>query len=351
MRFTKNITKTNELGVVNRADGSVISTFPGRKLNNPYAMNIVDLCPVGALTSKDFRFHKRVWFLESFVAVCNGCARGSNIIVDHHKEKYKDDLIYRYRPRFNEKVNGYFICDAGRLSYKKENSNRLYENHIEGLEASWDAVASEIGRFISVQNDTKAIISPSLSLEEMMAVKLTCEKYGLGLVVSAFGYEDKMFGDDFLKCNDLAINRNGAKKLGLVMDEREPSEVLKDTKNVILIGLKDIDLWVQESLALHVKTMVLSPFINKFSLKCHCEVAIASHTERSGSFKNKDGFLQFSRSGVVKNRQAPCVLQVFSKMLLWEDCDDSCIWDNGLRLKLEGIELNHFKNEPLKVEL
>ncbi|MDB4257459.1 2Fe-2S iron-sulfur cluster-binding protein, partial [Arcobacteraceae bacterium] len=81
-RFTSDITKTNELAVLGRSNNSYIGTFPGRSLDNPYAMNVVDLCPVGALTSKDFRFKKRVWFLDSFDAVCNGCSKGCNITVD-----------------------------------------------------------------------------------------------------------------------------------------------------------------------------------------------------------------------------------------------------------------------------
>ncbi|MGB9802155.1 MAG: 2Fe-2S iron-sulfur cluster-binding protein, partial [Arcobacter sp.] len=88
VRFCSDITGTNELGVINRADHSVIGTFPGRPLSNPYAMNVVDLCPVGALTSKDFRFKQRVWFMETFNAICNGCSKGCNIFVDHRKEKY-----------------------------------------------------------------------------------------------------------------------------------------------------------------------------------------------------------------------------------------------------------------------
>ncbi|XPV83191.1 MAG: hypothetical protein ACNI22_04735 [Halarcobacter sp.] len=126
VRFCSEITETNELGVISRADHSVIGTFPGKPLRNPYAMNVVDICPVGALTSKDFRFKQRVWFMESFDAICNGCSMGCNIHVDHRKEKYKDDQIFRFRPRVNRDVNGWFICDEGRLSYKNEEENRFY---------------------------------------------------------------------------------------------------------------------------------------------------------------------------------------------------------------------------------
>ena len=104
-RFTDKITHTHELGIIGRGDDARVSTMPGRKLDNPYAMNVVDLCPVGALTSKDFRFTQRVWFLKTTDAICQGCAKGCNIFIDHNKMKYKDDLIYRFRPRRNDEIN------------------------------------------------------------------------------------------------------------------------------------------------------------------------------------------------------------------------------------------------------
>jgi NADH-quinone oxidoreductase subunit G len=78
-RFCNEIPKTGELVVMNRGDRSVIETLPGKPLDNPYSMNVADICPVGALTTKDFRFKIRVWFLEDVPGVCTGCAAGCNI--------------------------------------------------------------------------------------------------------------------------------------------------------------------------------------------------------------------------------------------------------------------------------
>ena len=108
VRFFPKITNTHELGVFKRADKSVISTFPGEKLKSPYSMNVVDLCPVGALTSKDFRFSQRVWFLKPFESICNGCSKGCNIFIDHTKLKDKDDEIFRFKPRRNTDINNSF---------------------------------------------------------------------------------------------------------------------------------------------------------------------------------------------------------------------------------------------------
>jgi NADH-quinone oxidoreductase subunit G len=112
-RFLDEVTKTSELGIFERGNHCEINLFPGRRLENPYSGNVVDICPVGALTSKDFRFRARVWYLEATRSVCPTCATGCNIDIHHRRGE-----MFRLRPRFNPDVNGYWMCDEGRLSYK-----------------------------------------------------------------------------------------------------------------------------------------------------------------------------------------------------------------------------------------
>ena len=114
VRFCREITKTDELAVVGRGDHSVIETYPEKPLDNAYSMNVADMCPVGALTTTDFRFAIRVWFLEDVPGVCTGCATGCNIHLSVANNK-----VYRYQPRRNDDVNDTWICDAGRMSYKE----------------------------------------------------------------------------------------------------------------------------------------------------------------------------------------------------------------------------------------
>src|SRR3990172_12598230 len=120
VRFCREVPGTGELGVVNRGDRSVIETFPGTLLENDYSMNVADICPVGALTTKDFRFKIRVWFLEDVPGICTGCSRGCNVHLGVANNK-----VYRYVPRRNDAVNGTWICDEGRLSYKRIAGGRL----------------------------------------------------------------------------------------------------------------------------------------------------------------------------------------------------------------------------------
>jgi NADH-quinone oxidoreductase subunit G len=113
VRFTDEVSKTEELGIFNRGDRSEIGTVNGKELNNKYSLNTVDICPVGALTSKDFRFRQRVWYLKDSKTVCNGCSTGCNVKVYFNKEGF-----FRVKPIFNAEVNGHWMCDEGRDVYK-----------------------------------------------------------------------------------------------------------------------------------------------------------------------------------------------------------------------------------------
>ncbi len=113
VRFCREVTATGELGVFNRGDRSVLETAPGVPLDNDYSMNVADICPVGALTTRDFRFKVRVWDLEDVPGVCTGCSRGCNVDIGVARGK-----VQRYVPRRNDAVNDTWLCDAGRLSYK-----------------------------------------------------------------------------------------------------------------------------------------------------------------------------------------------------------------------------------------
>ncbi|MFN7729275.1 MAG: 2Fe-2S iron-sulfur cluster-binding protein [Bdellovibrio sp.] len=116
VRFTDEVTKTSELGIFNRGDKSEIGTHDGKPLDNNYSLNTVDICPVGALTSKDFRFRQRVWYLKDQETICNGCSTGCNVKAYFNKEGF-----YRVKPQHNAEVNGYWMCDEGRDVYKYVN--------------------------------------------------------------------------------------------------------------------------------------------------------------------------------------------------------------------------------------
>lgn len=171
VRFTREISGTAELHVVNRGSHAEIDVFPTEPLNNKLASNVVDLCPVGALASKDFLYTHRVWNLKTQDSVCAGCSTGCSIHLDTNK-----NVVYRLRPRENPNAQGYFMCDDGRLGYHYVNSsNRISKPHMKSdsgadlsswkdilpaLRADLNAVASKNPSGIAV------MLSPFLTVEE-----------------------------------------------------------------------------------------------------------------------------------------------------------------------------------------
>lgn len=319
VRFCKDITKTNELGVISRADHSVIGTFPGKPLSNPYAMNVVDLCPVGALTSKDFRFKQRVWFLETFNAICNGCAKGCNIYVDHRKEKsidpkekFKDDTIHRFRPRVNKEVNGWFICDEGRLSYKKENENRFTTAIVNGSQSNISNAIAQMYSSLNSAEKTLFVLDADLSLEEMTNIK------NLVKVINAkiSGYSnkgfDESFGDDYLRNKDRKANRKAFAKLEIDESKEYFEQALNESKNIVIIGNECFE---ENSMTFENKNIIGIFSHNCFSIK-HCNIAIpmASFYEKSGTYINCDGISQKVVSKMKKENPLPNVTNIIEEI-------------------------------------
>src|ERR1051326_4619980 len=146
VRFCDEITGTGELGIFNRGDHSEIGLFPGRDLVNNYSANVVDICPVGALTDRDFRFQVRVWYLDTAKSICTGCARGCNIDVHvnrrrpHHAEGRR---VARFKPRFNAEVNAWWLCDIGRYGFHAvDDPHRIRFARHHGVDVTRDEALS-----------------------------------------------------------------------------------------------------------------------------------------------------------------------------------------------------------------
>ncbi len=174
VRFTREVSGTSELQVINRGHHSEIDIFPGRPLDNKLAGNVVDLCPVGALCSKDFLYKQRVWFLKSQKSVCADCSTGCSVFVDQNKS-----IVYRLRPRTNPQAQGYFMCDEGRYGFHYVNSDQRLTRPQTGrmggngkaAPASYDEVIPALRRELAdaARRDGAAVVavlSPFLTCEE-----------------------------------------------------------------------------------------------------------------------------------------------------------------------------------------
>jgi NADH-quinone oxidoreductase subunit G len=160
IRFCDEVSQSHELGLFDRGDHAIIGTFPGRPLDNPYSGCTVDVCPVGALTWKPFRFKARVWFLRDVPSVCAGCARGCSVNVAVYRNQ-----IHRMTPRVNMEVNRFWMCDAGRMSYAAlYDRERLDRPRVRGAGAppaagalaAGGAAAASAGRAVAAAGGTSA---------------------------------------------------------------------------------------------------------------------------------------------------------------------------------------------------
>jgi NADH-quinone oxidoreductase subunit G len=318
VRFLREVTRTCEMEFFERGDHSEISIFPGRKLSNNYTGNLADICPVGALTNKDFRFKCRVWFLKSANSICPGCANGCNTYAD-----YKGDILYRFRPRRNDEVNQTWLCDFGRLEYKKANEARLLTPVLrEGgkpVAAAWDSVLATVAlRFRQVLDEhgpesTAVIASPQSSNEELFLVRKLAKEL---LRTPNFGFTPRTPGertsDDFLLKADKNPNSRGARLLGITEEgfDRAVQAIAEGKVRALLVfGNVLADLAEGET----GKLLSNVPFVahagtndGPVSRAAHAVLPSASFAERGGTFTNHAGRVQrfqpgFPPRGKAKN--------------------------------------------------
>ncbi len=233
IRFVDEIPKTSELAIVNRGHESRLTIFPGRRLDNAYSGNTTDVCPVGALTLKEFRFKQRVWFLKKTESICHGCARGCNITVEHNKGK-----IYRFMPRENAELNKSWICDEGRFSYDYYQENRLTEvrsgQTTQSLSEGMDSLAKLLA---SVSPDEVAgIASPAGGLEDNYLMKKLFEKRFKAKNLAAPFWGKPGAEDQILQLADKTPNQQGLKLLGIDRDGTDLlSRIEKGDFKVVII--------------------------------------------------------------------------------------------------------------------
>ena len=299
-RFTDKITHTHELGIVGRGDEAKVTIMPGRPLNNPYAMNVVDLCPVGALTSKDFRFSQRVWFLQTVNSVCHGCAKGCNIYIDHNKIKYQDDVIYRFRPRRNDEVNGFFICDEGRLSYKELQENRQETPLLNFSQVTPKAAIQKAKELLEKHKKNITILmDANLFSEEMEAILEFAKSVNANVFSPLEVYADENFKDDMLKSSNRAANSKTIERLNV--------EKSVPNSSGLLINFN------------HPQDFNADEKLNFFTHKRDSSaltLPIAAFSENSGTLTNEDGVTQTCEKAVFKNNPIPTIIEYLTELRL-----------------------------------
>ncbi|MCF7759548.1 MAG: (2Fe-2S)-binding protein [Cephaloticoccus sp.] len=207
IRFSKEIAKDDVLGFVDRGSYSTLTCFPGKELKNNYSLNTVDICPVGALTSTDFRFKMRVWFLKQTNSLDTESSVGANTVAWS-----REGVLYRITPRANDDVNDTWMADSGRLLYKEvATANRLKQIKVDSTDSTLDQAINAAAALIKAGSVAFVGSGRSSVEEQFLTGKLAEAAQATVSLVSRVGE-----GDGILVSADLNPNVRGALVTGLI---------------------------------------------------------------------------------------------------------------------------------------
>jgi NADH-quinone oxidoreductase subunit G len=307
VRFTDEITKTGEFGIFNRGDQAELGLYPGETLDNAYSANVVDICPVGALTERDFRFKARVWYLKSAPSICNGCSQGCNIDVHYLLDRpHLNDgaRIVRIKPRYNPHVNQWWMCDEGRYGFQWVDHRRFTKVRGPQDGLTWDEALTIIALKLAEVPAARVgvIASVQLTNEELFLIR---EIFGPSQITASVP-EPPGSSDDFLIKADKNPNTAGAALLGLTGDNAlEAGSVidaaLRGELDLLWVFEHDLGEWLgQEKLRQLVETVPTLIYSgtneNATASAAHWVLSSAAYLEKEGTFINCHGHLQrFSR--------------------------------------------------------
>jgi NADH-quinone oxidoreductase subunit G len=308
IRVCDEVAGVHELEMSQRGQHQELGTAPGARLDNPYSLNTVDVCPVGALTSKDFRFTMRAWELDTVPSVCNGCATGCNTEVQH-----KDGRVWRLIPRHNPDVNKYWMCDEGRFTYHALREDRLAVPTVGGLPASWDralaAAAQQLGAALKNPASVGVVLSAQHSNEENFALARLAAAWKVTNVFISLSPPEPARADDVLRDADVDPNRRGVEAIaGTTTKPIAELEAAINTgaiRALVVLGdavalgeaaqarLRELDALVvlawQEVGAARAATVALP---------------IAAWAERAGTITNRQGKVQRQHAAIAAPGQA-----------------------------------------------
>jgi NADH-quinone oxidoreductase subunit G len=295
VRFTDEVSRSHELSMGYRGDKEEVVMTSRGEFSTPYSMNVVDLCPVGALTSRDFRFESRLWFMEFTDSICTGCARGCNVVVGARGGRF-----LRMVPRENQAVTRWWMCDAGRLGYGFVNSpTRAGSAHVRGTDGALAPVALDEGvaAAATALRRTKGgvLADAGLSLEELWLLARLAEKAGGPIAFSSHVGDD---GDDFLVVDEKGANRRGAERLGI-------ARAAAGATAAVLVVERDRNV---PAAARDASGAVVAIVADLAHVPASAKVVLplATWAEKDGLFVNEDGIVQpVRRASGVGPRDLP----------------------------------------------
>ncbi len=311
VRFTAEVAKDPVLAVRERGNLNEIVVSPGRELDHNYTLMTEHVCPVGALTSIDFRFKARVWFLRSARAICQGCATGCNAYLDYDP---RTNTPHRYRPRDNMEVNKYWMCDEGMLSYKRAVEGRLSMALVGGEDASVeDALAAAKEQLAGHGDDpgrVAIVLSATHSNEDNFAL-LTLAQTFIGAKDLYVSGKPLGEGDDILMSADKNSNTRGVMALAGAAAPKPFADLIKAIHAgkyayVIALGAElEVDAQEAKNALAKLKGVVtIAAHEGPLVSASHIALPACAWAETDGTYVNRQGIAQRSERALLPRGEA-----------------------------------------------
>ena len=291
VRFMDDVAEDSVLNVSERGDRAFIGMHSGAALDHPWSGNVVDLCPVGSLISKDFLHKARAWELDKTPSICTGCSQGCNIVVDT-----RSDVVVRLRPRTNLDVNRYFMCDHGRLNYRWMNRGDRIEAPLvsdrgELVASDWDLALERAAQIVKGSSGKAVLLaSPGASNEALFLAKSLLDEFEL---TAAFRVErvDEEYPlpgvRDLALRDERAPNVIGAKLLGYSEDFSAALHATREA-SVVLVLDEPLEGVRADVLTQGANTIYLGTVLPDSARSCSVVLPTTNVAEEDGTFVNRD---------------------------------------------------------------
>jgi NADH-quinone oxidoreductase subunit G len=295
VRFMEDVAQQPVLNVSERGDRAFIGIAPDQPLDHPWAGNVVDLCPVGSLLSKDFLHKARAWDLDKTASVCPGCTQGCNINIDT-----RDEIVVRVRPRPNLDVNRHFICDYGRGNYRWMNRGDrveapLVRDGARHLAIDWDTALDRFGALLEAAAGPAVLLaSGRASTESLGLVRRLLDRFELTAAVQVpLGDEAPLAGvPDLALRRERAPNLHGAELLGIGADW---DAAVAAAERAALVVLFDVELSPEDErrlAAIPARLVVLATVVPEELGNAELVLPVSNMAEENGTYVNRDRRIQ-----------------------------------------------------------
>ncbi len=291
VRFMEDVAEEPVLNVSERGDRAFIGIDQGHRLDHEWSGNVVDLCPVGSLISKDFLHKARAWDLDKTASVCPGCSQGCNMMVDT-----RESNVVRLRPRPNLEVNRHFMCDTGRADYRWMNRGDRIEAPLvleDGRHRATDWETA-LARLASLRGSGSAVLLAS-GRSSTEALGLLRRFLGDGTTAAVhvpMGDEAPLAGiPDLALRRERTANATGARLVGVDAEWGAAVNALDGAALVVVLDL-DLDERLRERIGPQAKVVILGTAMSELDARAEVVLPIANMVEENGTFVNRDGRVQ-----------------------------------------------------------